>query len=371
MIDKASCKGMRRAVPGDTHCADCGGTSGTKAHRAARAAAAEAAATAGLPTHYGVINPVPACTRTQDDQGDQAAAIPAHVHPVFPGDQGDQGQPLAMPVGERFSVMIHRKVGAPAAEVEIVEDSLRSCGYETEVFQYGQDLNTTHTVEIWRWYDVDAAGARDMVRQYRGTDMTVTLYGPDRGSLVADYPPFAAAAAGTAPAEAAAAAPTAPAAPNGHRAVMAERGRDRVRVTLFPAGADKLAELICRHIDLEVVELDNGDPAGAQLLRDVVAAINGSADRTVPATPNLPAWAQELPVHSHRPSPAELYASPTRNDVEVREENVSGYLIRWAFDGPTGRFGGGTVYRGRRVGEYKTRDGALRAIAQRVDQATN
>jgi hypothetical protein len=48
-----------------------------------------------------------------------------------------------------------------------------------------------------------------------------------------------------------------------------------VRIVLHPSQADKLAELLRLHVDLDVVEHDNSEPASAQFVRDLLAAIEG------------------------------------------------------------------------------------------------
>lgn len=44
-----------------------------------------------------------------------------------------------------------------------------------------------------------------------------------------------------------------------------------VRMLVTVAQMDKLAELLDRHVDLDVVELDNDDAEGARLVRDFLA----------------------------------------------------------------------------------------------------
>ncbi len=53
---------------------------------------------------------------------------------------------------------------------------------------------------------------------------------------------------------------------------------DDVRITMGHDQAAKLAELMARHIDLDVVRLDNDDPNGAQFVTDFIAALHSALD---------------------------------------------------------------------------------------------
>lgn len=100
-----------------------------------------------------------------------------------------------------------------------------------------------------------------------------------------------------------------------------------------------------------------------------VGCHSGVAYRERMTQPELPEWAAALPITSPRPTPkpaTEHYQHPIR-DVEVREEQVGGALIRWAFNGETGAFDSARVYNGSgwQVGHYQTvsaaRDAATKA----------
>lgn len=205
---------MNRAVPGDKRCADCGSTAGTKAHRAAREQAAQVQATpVPAPTTAPAVQMVPApvdytrkgplcvqlntgfeahsrrpaecrvCGKPQEGHPERIM-VPAGSDPVQAS-----AREQAPPDPGAYSAMVHFTVEAQdGGEAAVISDSFEASGYETATYAYASKVDMTHTVEVWRWHEVDENGARDLVRQYGGTGQTVTLYGPGRGAYVADYP---------------------------------------------------------------------------------------------------------------------------------------------------------------------------------------
>jgi hypothetical protein len=54
--------------------------------------------------------------------------------------------------------------------------------------------------------------------------------------------------------------------------------RGEVKIVMTRDRAAKLVELIGRHVDLDVVELDNDDPDGARFVRELLADLRGTLD---------------------------------------------------------------------------------------------
>jgi hypothetical protein len=55
---------------------------------------------------------------------------------------------------------------------------------------------------------------------------------------------------------------------------------DEVKIVVYRDQAAKLVELLDRHIDLDVVRLDNDDPEGAMFVGDLVKALRDSLEST-------------------------------------------------------------------------------------------
>jgi hypothetical protein len=53
---------------------------------------------------------------------------------------------------------------------------------------------------------------------------------------------------------------------------------DEVKIVMTGTQADKLAELLARHIDLDVVALDNDDPQGALFVTMLIDTIRNERD---------------------------------------------------------------------------------------------